>query len=305
VEALSQKSPKKPLMGVGLMLECNFSVIRYLRPNRLLRLAEGTIFGINFIGAHAHQKAITKFAHLAYGLMLDVGCGNQPYRKLFEGKVARYYGMDWGVSHAQSGKSVPPDVDADALEMPFHDVTFHTVMCHQVIEHVEDPDKLISEISRILRPEGVLFLSGPGICPVHSPERDYYRLTIHAYRKLLNKHRLNIEHIVHAGYGGAVIARFLNTYLTCDLFSYSNVGNDPSVTTKLIRMVCVPFLLPFIACINGFCFVLDLLAANPDSCPNYFILARKRLVIDSQLDQHGESVELPGAKRVEDTWCDQ
>lgn len=45
--------------------------------------------------------------------------------------------------------------------LPFADGTFDSVVCSEVLEHVEDPDAVIAEASRVLRPGGVFVFSLP------------------------------------------------------------------------------------------------------------------------------------------------
>lgn len=53
--------------------------------------------------------------------------------------------------------------EADAIDLPFSDKTFDTVVCWEVIEHIpkDTENKMFSEINRVLRPKGKLYLSTP------------------------------------------------------------------------------------------------------------------------------------------------
>ncbi len=55
---------------------------------------------------------------------------------------------------------------ADARDLPFADEAFDVVVCFEVIEHVEDPESILDELRRVLRPEG--------LAAVSSPNRDVY-----------------------------------------------------------------------------------------------------------------------------------
>ncbi len=48
---------------------------------------------------------------------------------------------------------------SDATRTPFKDNKFDFIICHQVIEHVEDDNKLLQEIHRILKSNGICYLS--------------------------------------------------------------------------------------------------------------------------------------------------
>lgn len=45
--------------------------------------------------------------------------------------------------------------------LPFKDHTFDLIVCHEVLEHVQDPAKTISEMIRVLKPGGALYLEAP------------------------------------------------------------------------------------------------------------------------------------------------
>lgn len=51
----------------------------------------------------------------------------------------------------------------DALALSFPDASFDSVVCLEVIEHVGDPERLLSEIRRVLKPGGIVVLT----CPSH------------------------------------------------------------------------------------------------------------------------------------------
>jgi SAM-dependent methyltransferase len=43
---------------------------------------------------------------------------------------------------------------ADMRELPFADASFDAVICSQAIEHVPDPERVLAEVVRVLRPKG-------------------------------------------------------------------------------------------------------------------------------------------------------
>lgn len=49
--------------------------------------------------------------------------------------------------------------DADAEQLPFENESFDAVTSLQVLEHVKNPDRVIAEVSRVLRPGGKFFIS--------------------------------------------------------------------------------------------------------------------------------------------------
>lgn len=106
--------------------------------------------------------------------ILDIGCGNKPYLPFFADSAGSYWGVD-----AVDGPLV--DSVAVAEELPFDDAEFDVILCTQVLEHVDDPVRVLSEIYRVLAPGGVVFLSTHGVFLYHpdppTSDRDYWRWT--------------------------------------------------------------------------------------------------------------------------------
>lgn len=50
---------------------------------------------------------------------------------------------------------------ASGEEMPFKDESFDIILCSDVIEHVERPENLVREISRMLKKGGILYVTCP------------------------------------------------------------------------------------------------------------------------------------------------
>jgi SAM-dependent methyltransferase len=130
----------------------------------------------------------------AHGRLLDIGCGNKPYEKMFAGRISQYVGCDVVQS---SERRV--DVISEATAIPLPDATFDTILCTQVIEHVSDHLKLLEEAFRLLRSSGVLILSGPLYWPLHEEPYDFFRFTEHGFRYLLEKVGFVVDEIVGNG----------------------------------------------------------------------------------------------------------
>lgn len=96
--------------------------------------------------------------------LLDVGCGGGLLAEEFARAGFAVSGVDpapesiaTARAHA-SASGLPIDYQTGAGEhLPFPDGSFDVVACCDVLEHVDDVDRVIGEIARVLRPGG-LFL---------------------------------------------------------------------------------------------------------------------------------------------------
>ena len=52
-------------------------------------------------------------------------------------------------------------LDADARALPFNDREFDAIICREVLEHIPDYSRILTEFHRILNPDGVLAISVP------------------------------------------------------------------------------------------------------------------------------------------------
>lgn len=118
------------------------------------------------------------------GEVLDVGCGEMPFRGLL-GPGARYAGID--VPQAGDfGMATHADVlPFDGVTIPFIDARFDHVLCTEVLEHALEPEALVAEMLRVLKPGGSLVLTVPFAARVHHAPHDYHRFTRYRLAQLL------------------------------------------------------------------------------------------------------------------------
>ncbi len=95
--------------------------------------------------------------------LLEVGGGQG-------GLTARLYpnaqitNLDFNPSYAQAPCNQQPNISfvcGDATQLPFDDESFDAVTMFDVLEHIQDDRKAISEALRVLKPGGFLMVSTP------------------------------------------------------------------------------------------------------------------------------------------------
>lgn len=125
-------------------------------------------------------RVILKAKEYAFGKLLDVGCGKKPYREIFN--VEQYIGVDW--ANTPHGLA-DVDIVTDASKLPFDSELFDTVLCTEVLEHVQNPYETIREIARVLKPGGILILSTPFAFWIHEAPFDFFRYSVFGLRNIL------------------------------------------------------------------------------------------------------------------------
>lgn len=103
-------------------------------------------------------KAFIEEHELQSKRCLEVGTGYGQFQDL----VTDYIGVD--IAFSASNYMRTPFVNASATHLPFRDESFDCVWSNHVLEHVAKPELMLSEIWRVLRPGGYLFLTASWQC---------------------------------------------------------------------------------------------------------------------------------------------
>lgn len=77
--------------------------------------------------------------------------------------------------------------------------TYDVVVCTQVFEHLHSPLVAASELFRITKPGGLVFVTAPHLCPFHGSPADFYRYTHIGIRQVLTTAGFDVVAIEKAG----------------------------------------------------------------------------------------------------------
>ena len=77
------------------------------------------------------------------------------------------------------------DIISDISCLPFNNNSVDVVINEFVLEHVKNPESIVREIYRILKPNGLLYLAVPFVASFHSSPDDYYRWSKQGLKELL------------------------------------------------------------------------------------------------------------------------
>jgi SAM-dependent methyltransferase len=96
-------------------------------------------------------------------VLLDLGCGAGGFLAGQAGHVQHVAGIDLSDLQVDQARKTLAEriaagtaeiVHGDAAQLPWPDATFTAVTCMQVFEAVPDPEKVVAEVFRVLRPGG-------------------------------------------------------------------------------------------------------------------------------------------------------
>lgn len=119
-------------------------------------------------------------------VMLDLGAGaGIVFQMNFRGLAARVCGVDLDPRVEQN-----PFLDegrvADGQTLPYVDAMFDVVFSDNVLEHLADPETVLAEVARVLKPGGVFLFKTPN-------KRHYMplisRFTPHGFHQWINRKR--------------------------------------------------------------------------------------------------------------------
>jgi SAM-dependent methyltransferase len=223
------------------------------------RFPNENLFHEQFLSSFRHRRTVTAELKKFEGLfVLDVGCGEQPYRMLL-GPSCRYVGIDVEARHPQTLAIVPGH--RWPVEGPFD-----VVLCTQVIEHVAKIRNFCEEIDRVLAPGGKLLVSVPFLYPIHDND-DYRRLTPAGVSQLFPC--WPIEKVTTFGGIGSTLALLLNTWIDNVLCF--------TLPRRVVKGIIFPILLPLHALLNVTALAVDSIDRTGRYFHNSLVVLRKKV----------------------------
>ena len=193
-------------------------------------------------------KNIKRSAPLLKGRLLDFGCGRKPYEDLFS--VNEYIGLDREqTGHDHQNSKV--DVFYDGKHIPLPDNTFDALFCSEVLEHVFDPDVILREINRVLKPEAMVLLTVPFCWNEHEVPYDYARYSSFGVTHLLEKNGFKVLEVKKSG-------NFIQVNFQLWALYFFEMFSKWGLTGKILSML-------FIVPINIAGYIFQLLLPKNDS----------------------------------------
>jgi SAM-dependent methyltransferase len=89
------------------------------------------------------------------------------------------------------------DIVCNGDKLPFKDNSFDVVLSLAVLEHVPNPFQHASEILRVVKPGGIIYVDVPFLQPYHGYPHHYYNMTTKGIQNLFDKKIEIIEHKIN------------------------------------------------------------------------------------------------------------
>ena len=194
------------------------------------------------------------------GKVLDVGCGNKPYKSWF-GDVIEYIGID-----VTSGADVDIVIDSNKA-WNITDEHFDVLLVTQVIEHVENLDLVLNEMSRVTKRGGVVIASFPFLYSLHGTPYDFRRFTHLGAVNLLSGFEV-VSVGRQGGIGSTLVILFLN---------WVDASLSNAFVARAIRALIMPLFIIVSLCLNLFGVLLDKLDRTNAFYSNVLLIARKKV----------------------------
>lgn len=165
-----------------------------------------SLTAIHVLGKKSLARTIAKTPK---GILLDIGCGEAPFRQAYTDAGIRYVGLDLDPALPRI------DICGDGQRLPFRDRSVDAVLSGGMLEHVLEPDASLRETLRVLRPGGLLYIGVPHMFPEHREPEDYYRWTSFGLAYVLKK--AGFEVVETTPFAGPVA--FVSTLISAGLLS--------------------------------------------------------------------------------------
>jgi SAM-dependent methyltransferase len=190
--------------------------------------------------------------------ILDVGVGSAPYWHIRPD-------LNWKGLDVDPGEKVDFLIKKDC-PWQIQDNSFDVVLCTQVIEHVENPSFLVSEINRVLKPGGQVILNAPFLYPFHGMPDDQMRYTTTQLEYLFKDFNVS-ECGVLGGVGSSLATIYLN---------FINYTLSSNTFLQILKLILLPIWLVGNAVSNILLVSLDKIDDTKSFPLNTYLIATVR-----------------------------
>jgi len=171
-----------------------FSPPDYSSPASFLKPRRGPWSMFLYLHRQPIIEAVKAARPKLVGRLLDVGCGDKPYASVLQ--CEEHVGVDVRSSSHSGGKI---DVIYDGATLPFEGESFDSILCTEVLEHCLNPQSLVREMARVMKPGGCALLTAPMVFHHHEEPWDFQRFTRYGMEHIARQAGLEILWLVPRG----------------------------------------------------------------------------------------------------------
>jgi len=197
------------------------------------------------------------------GRILDVGCGRGDFLLLMKERGWIPTGLELDERVERHGKSIGMDLRAGSLDsIKFPDSHFDAITFWHVFEHMRNPEWVLKECKRILKPGGVLLISVPNIASLQArfsgkhwfhldPPFHLYHYSLNNIKSLMESVSFKILKVKHFSLEynpyGFIQSIFNSLGFRSNLFYdflRSKLGKKDSYVAVAVMLLLMPVVLP-------------------------------------------------------------
>lgn len=155
------------------------------------------------------DQDLKEVSHQLDGRVLDLGGKKIKKRGDFGPPLAQVKSWTYlNLSHTEGA-----DLVATAESIPLKSNSIDWVICTEVIEFINDPRQMLSEVNRVLKSGGKVFLTAPFLYRIHGSPYDLQRFTDEKLKNLFDRAQFHIEYLRPHGSFFTVLADFIKAGL--------------------------------------------------------------------------------------------
>ena len=211
------------------------------------------------------DRFLLKYANAFKGVLYDLGAGESPFKEFFLQHATQYIAVDWSGSYHDTKADIAADLNKP---LPIESEVADTVVSLSVLEHLCEPQMMLNEAFRILKPGGAIILQVPWQWWIHEAPYDFFRYTPYGLKYLFEK----------AGFVDVMVVP-QSGFFTTWILKLNYFGLRFAQGSKLIRW-------PIKACLMPFWYIGQLLAPVLDKldrdwaaeASGYFVTAKKSVI---------------------------
>lgn len=173
-----------------------------------------------------HELTEAKKEGFLTGEVLNAGAGWRDISHLVEGRLVNQ-DITW-----EGDNRTNIDIFSPIHSIPRPDNFFDNILCIAVLEHVENPEKIIPEFLRVLKPGGHVVASVPFLQPEHKVPTDFQRYTKDGLQRLFSLHGFEI----------VSVKPIFSVYHTLHWITYEWLHLKDTVLYKILRLLILPLL---------------------------------------------------------------